>query len=214
MSKQQKAIRSSGWKTDFLIGFPDGLLLLFFTTFLLHGLPVTVQQFYTLNACIWMTGGLLVMITAYRANHGDSQHEESTLSAEERQKLERLNISDPIIEDIAAEMQRDAVQWEETLEAQQVQERHFSLAAAIRSAILTGAFFLLGGIIPFFPYLRNENFTAAANSSLLYVFIAITVFSLLKSRMTSQQAIPVILRNLAYGGAVWLGAYIILAVFR
>jgi VIT1/CCC1 family predicted Fe2+/Mn2+ transporter len=214
MSKQQKAIRSSGWKTDFLIGFPDGLLLLFFTTFLLHGLPVTVQQFYTVNACIWLAGGLLVMITAYRANHGDSQHEESTLSPEERQKLEGLNISEPIIEDIAAEMQRDAVQWEETLEEQHVQESQFSQAVAIRGAVFTGIFFLLGGILPFFPYLRNENFTAAANSSLLYVFIAITVFSLLKSRMTSQPAISIILRNLAYGGAVWLGAYIILAVFR
>ncbi|PWV55990.1 VIT1/CCC1 transporter family protein [Chitinophaga sp. S165] len=214
MSKQQKAIRSSGWKTDFLIGFPDGLLLLFFTTFLLHGLPVTVQQFYTLNVCIWLAGGLLVMISAYRANHGDAQHDESTLSPEERQKLERLNISNPIIEDIAAEMQRDAVQWEETLEAQQVRESHFSQAVAIRGALFTGFFFLLGGILPFLPYLRNENFTAAANSSLLYVFIAITVFSLLKSGMTSQPAVPIILRNLAYGGAVWLGAYIILAVFR
>lgn len=214
MSKQQKAIRSSGWVTDFLIGFPDGLLLLFFTTFLLHGLPVSVQQFYTLNICIWLGGTIVMMITAYRANRGDSQHDESTLSPDERQKLERLNISEPVIEDIAAEMQRDAVEWEETLEAQHVEERHFSLAAAIRSALLTGLFFLVGGFLPFLPYLRDEHFAAAASTSVLYVFISMTAFSFIKSKMTSQPAIPIILRNLAYAGAVWLGAYIILAVFR
>jgi hypothetical protein len=214
MPKQQKAIRSSGWKTDFLIGFPDGLLLLFFTTFLLHGLPVTVQQFYTINACIWLAGSILVMISAFQANRGDLQHDESTLSPEERQKLERLNISEPIIENIAAEMQKDAVQWEETLASQQIQEKHFNLTAAIRSGLLTGLSFLLGGILPFLPYLRNEHFTAAANTSVLYVFIAITAFSFIKSKMTNQSTIPIILRNLAYGAAVWLGAYIILLVFR
>ncbi|SDH09038.1 VIT1/CCC1 transporter family protein [Chitinophaga filiformis] len=214
MPKQQKAIRSSGWRTDFLIGFPDGLLLLFFTTFLLHGLPVSVQQFYTVNTCIWIAGSLLVMISAFQANRGDLQHDESTLSPEERQKLERLNISDPIIENIAAEMQKDAVQWEETLASQQVQEKHFNLATAIRSGLLTGLSFLMGGILPFLPYLRDEHFSAAASSSVLYVFIATTVFSFLKSRMTNQPTIPIILRNLAYGAAVWLGAYIILLVFR
>jgi VIT1/CCC1 family predicted Fe2+/Mn2+ transporter len=214
MSTQQKAIRSSGWKTDFLIGFPEGLLLLFFTTFVLHGLPVTVQQFYTLNSCIWLAGSVLVMFTAYQANRGDSQHEESTLSPAERQKLERLNISAPIIEDIAAEMQRDAVQWEETLRTEQVEEKQYSFVVAIRSALLTGFFFLLGGILPFFPYLRNENFAPAARSSVLISVIAMIVFSFIKSRMTSQAAIPVILRNLAYTSAVWLGAYILLLIFR
>lgn len=214
MPKQQKAIRSSGWRTDFLIGFPDGLLLLFFTTFLLHGLPVNVQQFYTLNTCIWLAGSLLVAFSAFQANRGDTQHDESTLSPEERQKLERLNISGPIIENIAAEMAKDAAQWEETLASQQVQEKHFNLGTAIRSALMTGLSFLLGGIIPFLPYLRNENFTVAATSSLLYVFLTMTIFSLLKSRMTSQATMPIILRNLAYAGAVWLGAYMILFVFR
>jgi len=214
MPKQQKAIRSSGWKTDFLIGFPDGLLLLFFTTFLLHGMPVSVQQFYTVNTCIWLAGSILVMISAFQANRGDQQHDESTLSPEERQKLVRLNISEPIIENIAAEMQKDAIQWEETLASQQVQEKHFNLAAAIRSGLLTGFSFLLGGILPFLPYLRNEHFTAAANTSVLYVFIAMTVFSFIKSKMTNQSTVPIILRNLAYGAAVWLGAYIILLVFR
>jgi VIT1/CCC1 family predicted Fe2+/Mn2+ transporter len=214
MSKQQKAIRSSGWKTDFLIGFPEGLLLIFFTTFLLHGVPVSVQQFYTLNTCIWLGGSILVMISAFQANRGDLQHDESALSPEERQKLERLNISEPIIENIATEMQKDATQWEETLASQQVQEKHFNLATAIRSGLLTGLFFLLGGIVPFLPYLRNEHFTQAANTSVLYVFIAITVFSFIKSKMTNQSTIPIILRNLAYGAAVWLGAYIILLVFK
>ncbi|MBW8686887.1 VIT1/CCC1 transporter family protein [Chitinophaga rhizophila] len=214
MSKEQKAIRSSGWKTDFLIGFPEGLLLLFFTTYLSHGLPVTVQQFYTINTCIWLAVSVLVMLTAYQANRGDTQHDESTLSPEERRKLERLNISEPIIENIAAEMQKDAALWEETLRTEHVEERHFNKSTAIRSGLLTGIFFLTGGILPLIPYLRNEQFPTAASTSVLTCGIAITIFSFLKSRMTSQPAIPVILRNLAYTGAVWLGAYVMLTIFK
>ncbi|QHS58703.1 VIT1/CCC1 transporter family protein [Chitinophaga agri] len=214
MPKDQKAIRSSGWKTDFLIGFPEGLLLLFFTTFLSQGLPVTVQQFYTINSCIWVAASLLVMFTAFQANRGDTQHDESSLSPEERQKLERLNISDPVIENIAAEMEKDAVQWEETLRTAHVEERHFSFGVAIRSAIVTGMFFLIGGLLPLLPYLQDENFPAAASRSLLICFLAMTVFSFIKAKMTSQSAIPVILRNLAYTGAVGLGAYVMLTIFR
>jgi len=214
MEKQQKAIRSSSWKTDLIIGFPEGLLLLFFTTFLGHGLPITVQKFYTINLCIWLGVTILVMITAFQANKGDTQHDESTLSPEERTKLERLNISEPIIRDIAAEMERDAVLWEETLRTEQVQETHFSYGVAIRSALLTGFFFLLGGILPFLPYLRNENFPVAARSSVITSFVIMIIFSLLKSKLTNQSAVPVVLRNVVYTAGVWGGAVLLLTIFK
>lgn len=214
MSKEQKAIRSSGWKTDFLIGFPEGLLLLLFTTFLSHGLPLTVQLFYTINTSIWVAGSLLVMITAFQASKGDTQHDESSLSPEERQKLEKLNISEPIIQNIAEEMAKDAEQWEQTLRDEHVEERHFSFFTAFRSGLLTGLFFLIGGILPFLPYLRNENFPMAASGSVMITFLTMTLFSFIKSRLTSQSPIPVILRNLAYTGAVWLGAYVMLMIFK
>ncbi|HJT73797.1 MAG TPA: hypothetical protein VJ720_07255, partial [Chitinophaga sp.] len=143
MSGQQKAIRSSGWKTDFIIGFPEGLLLLFFTTVLIQGLPVTVQQFYTLNTVIWAGGAILVSAGAYLANRGDTQHNESRLSAAEKNKLENLDIGEGVIADIAAEMAKDAMQWEKTLQTENVVETAFSRSRAIRSAFFTGLFFLL-----------------------------------------------------------------------
>lgn len=214
MSGQQKAIRSSGWRTDFIIGFPEGVLLLFFTTMLIQGLPVTVQQFYTLNTVIWAGGAILVGIGAYLANRGDTQHNESHLSAAEKSKLENLDIGEGVIADIAAEMAKDAVQWEKTLQTENVVETVFSRSHAIRSAFFTGLSFLLGGILPFLPYLRDENFSVAAKSSIVVAFLVMTVFSFLKARMTNQSVIPVILRNLFYIGAVWVGAYILQLIFR
>ena len=214
MSGQQKAIRSSGWKTDFIIGFPEGLLLLFFTTMLIQGLPVTVQQFYTLNTVIWVGGAVLVGVGAYLANRGDTQHNESSLSAAEKSKLENLDIGERVIADIAAEMEKDAVQWEKTLQTENVVETAFSRSRAVLSAFFTGLFFLLGGMLPLLPYLRDENFSVAAKSSIVVAFLAMTGFSFLKARMTSQPVIPVILRNLFYIGAVWVGAYILQLIFR
>ncbi|MVT11232.1 VIT1/CCC1 transporter family protein [Chitinophaga tropicalis] len=214
MSGQQKAIRSSGWKTDFIIGFPEGLLLVFFTTMLIQGLPVTVQQFYTLNTVIWAGGAVLVSMGAYLANRGDTQHNESHLSAAEKSKLENLDIGEGVIADIAAEMAKDAEQWEKTLQTENVVETAFSRSRAVRSAFFTGLFFLLGGILPLLPYLRDENFSVAAKSSVVVAFLVMTVFSFLKARMTSQSVIPVILRNLFYIGAVWVGAYVLQLIFR
>jgi hypothetical protein len=215
MSQQQhKAIRSSGWLTDFIIGFPDGLLLLFFTTFLSQGLPLSVQQFYTINSCIWLGGSVIVMITAYLANKGDGQHDENTLSPKERTKLEHLDISDHIIDNIATEMARDAAEWEHTLLTEKVQESHYSFGRAIRGALMTGVSFLLGGILPLLPYLRNEHFSAAVINSVIVTFLVMIVFSFLKSRITRQSSIPLILRNLLYTTATFVTAYILWQIFK
>lgn len=213
MPDQTKTIRSSGWKTDFIIGFPEGLLLLLFTTFLLHGLNITVQRFYTINTGIWLFGSLLVMITAYQANKGDTQHDVGTLSPEERKKLEDLEIGHHIIADIASEMEKDATDWENTLQEEQVEVTHFHFGRALLNALFTGVFFLIGGILPILPYLRNENFYQAAQNSVTFCFVLMIVFSFIKSRMTSQAAMPVILRNIAYTGAVYFGAWIMQQIF-
>lgn len=214
MSREFKAIRSSGWITDFLIGFPEGLLLLFFTTFLSHALNITVQKFYTVNACIWLIGSVVVVVTAYLANKGDSQHDESTLSPEERKKLENLDISENMIADIAEEMAKDASDWEHTLEEENVQVSNYHLGRALLNALITGVFFLLGGLLPFWPYLSNENFPEASHKSVLLAFGVMVLFSFVKSKMTNQAAIPLILRNIAYTAAVWSGAFILQMIFR
>jgi len=214
MSKEYKAIRSSGWITDFLIGFPEGLLLLFFTTFLSHALKITVQQFYTVNTCIWLIGSVVVMFTAYQANRGDSQHDESTLSPKERKKLENLDISEHIIADIAKEMAKDASNWEQTLQEENVQVSHYHSGRALFNALITGMFFLLGGLLPLWPYLSNENFPEAGHKSVLLAFGVMVLFSFVKSKMTTQAAIPLILRNIVYTAAVWSGAFILQTIFR
>jgi small-conductance mechanosensitive channel len=214
MSKEYKAIRSSGWITDFLIGFPEGLLLLFFTTFLSHGLPITIQKFYTVNMWIWLIGSVVVMFTAWQANKGDSQHDESTLSPEERKKLENLDIGEHIIEDIAEEMARDASAWENTLQQENVQVRNYHTGRALLHALITGVFFLLGGFSAFYPYLKNEDFSSAAKLSVGICFGAMIVFSLIKSRVTKQRVLPVILRNVAYTFAVLLGALMMQMIFK
>jgi vacuolar iron transporter family protein len=214
MSKKFKAIRSSGWMTDFLIGFPEGLLLLFFTTYLSHSLDITVQKFYTVNGCIWLIGSVLVMFTAYQANKGDSQHDESTLSPQERKKLEDLDIGENLIADIVDEMARDASDWENTLQKENIQVSHYHMGRALLNALITGVFFLLGGLLPLWPYLSNENFPEASRKSMLLSFAAMMLFSFIKSKITNQGAIPLILRNLAYTAAVLLGAFILQMIFK
>jgi vacuolar iron transporter family protein len=214
MTRDYKAIRSTGWITDFLIGFPDGLLLLFFTTFLSCGLNITVQKFYTVNACIWLIGSVLVMITAYQANKGDTQHDESTLSDEERKKLQDLDIGENLIADIAEEMRRDANDWENTLQEENVQVSHYHMGRALMNALITGLFFLLGGLLPFWPYLRDENFAQASRTSIILSFSVMILFSIFKSRTTHQPTIPVILRNTAYISLVLLGAFMMQMIFK
>lgn len=209
MQTNEKAIRSTGWKTDLLIGFPEGLYVLLFTCHAAQGLPLSVQTFYTLNTGIWFIGATLVGFTAYSANKGDSQHDESTLTPEEKEKLQKLDISDPMIGHIAAEMKKDAQLWEKTLESIQVRTVEFNKRHAIRSALVTAASFLLGGIIPLCSYLANENFPQASRTAIISSLIAAVAFGWFKAITTGQRTWTTALRYLIIAAAV-LGAALLL----
>ena len=204
-----KTIRSSGWKTDMLIGFPDGLFMLFFTTQLIQLLNVDVQQFYDLNRWIAILGGILVMAAAWQANRGDQQHKASTLTPEERQKLEHLDINEATIDHIKQEMEQDATRWQKTLQQEKVQLAAWNPLRALGSAITAGIFFLMGAAIPFWPFLANENFSVASRLSLLLVFLSTTVFAIVKAKVTAQRLRPVIVRYLLLTGGIWIAVYLV-----
>lgn len=208
-TRNKAAIRSSGWKTDLLIGFPDGLLLLLFTTQILHTKSLTVQAFYTLHLLILGIATLLMMIAVFRANRGDEHDDEGVMSKEEKQRLQKLDISQGTIEHIADEMQKDQQQWENTLEQENVQLQKYGLAHALRSTLATGAFFLLGGLIAFVPYLAQENFSAASKVSLTLSIFALLFFAYLKSRITGQHVSRLAMRYILTGGLVILASYLI-----
>ncbi|HEU4553389.1 MAG TPA: VIT1/CCC1 transporter family protein [Chitinophaga sp.] len=206
-------IRSTGWKTDFLIGFPDGLFLLFFTTLLIQVFPVDVQQFYNLNLWVSLGGAVLVIATAWQANRGDA-HDEATLSPRERKKLQKLDIAEDTIEHIGKEMEQDATRWEQVLQQEKVQRVHWHPLRALRSALVVGTSFLAGALIPFWPYLANENFGAATRTSTILVLITVLVFSFIKARITSQKTGPVIFRYLLLVIGIWLAVLAVSKVMR
>ncbi len=207
MGRNNQGIRSSGWKTDLMIGFPDGLLLLLFTTQVLHTKSLTVQAFYTIHLLILGLGTLLIMLAVFRANRGDD--DEGVMTEEEQQKLEHLDISQQTIAHISDEMQRDQQQWENTLKAENVQLQKFGLIHALRSTLVTGIFFLIGGLIAFFPYLAQENFNSASGVSLTLSLISLLVFAWFKSQLTGQRTFWLAFRYMLTGGLVILASYLI-----
>lgn len=210
MTKTQKAIRSSGWQTDLMIGFPDGVLLLLFTTQILYSKNLTVQAFYTLHFIILGVATLLMMIAVFRANRGEE--DEGVMTPEEAAKLRNLDLSAPTIAHIADEMQKDQAQWEATLQTEEVPLRDFGLRHAIRSTLLTGGFFLLGGLIAFVPFLMQEDFSVAGRTSLVISILALVVFGWVKSRITGQRIIALTMRYLLTGTVVVLASYLISSV--
>lgn len=210
MSTNSKAIRSSGWKTDMMIGFPDGILLLLFTTQVLYSKSLTVQAFYTIHFLVLGFATLLMMVAVYRANRGDS--DEGLMSPEEKEKLEKLDIPETTIAHIADEMQKDQQVWEQTLQSEKVTLRSYGALHAIRSMVATGVFFFLGGCLVFLPYLFQEDFPAASRISLTISVIFLILFALLKSRITGQGTMRIAMRYLLTGGAVVLVSYLVSSV--
>ncbi|WP_298715708.1 VIT1/CCC1 transporter family protein [Chitinophaga sp.] len=210
MTKTQKAIRSSGWQTDLMIGFPDGVLLLLFTTQILYSKNLTVQAFYTLHLIILGVATLLMMIAVFRANRGEE--DEGVMTPEEAAKLRNLDLSAPTIAHIADEMQKDQAQWEATLQTEEVPLRDFGLRHAIRSTLLTGGFFLLGGLIAFVPFLMQEDFSVAGRTSLVISILALVAFGWVKSRITGQRLVGLTMRYLLTGSVVVLASYLISSV--
>lgn len=205
---QHKAIRSSGWKTDMMIGFPDGLLLLLFSTQILYTKALTVQAFYTIHLLLLGASTLLMMIAVFRANRGEHD-DEGRMSPEEHRKLQGLDLPQDTISHIADEMQQDQQQWEQTLRQEQVQLRGYSWLPAVRSMLATGIFFLLGGLVAFLPFLMQEDFNAAAKVSLTLSLVFLLVFAMLKSRITGQRPVRLAFRYLITGSLVLLASYLI-----
>lgn len=209
MTASHKAIRSSGWKTDLLIGFPDGLFLLFFATQVIQLFLIDVQTFYNIHIGIWVIGAILVLYSAYQANKGDTQHESALLSEQERKKLQHLDINQQTISHIESEMKKDAENWDQILNQEQVKEAYFSKARAIKSAIFTSFFYLIGGALSFCPYLSNENFNAASQTSTLLVFLGLTIFSFIKAKVTAQRPLPILLRYWLMGAGILICVWIV-----
>jgi Uncharacterized membrane protein len=205
---KEKAIRSTGWKTDFLIGFPDGLFLLFFATLLIQALQVSVQQFYDLIIWVSLAGAVLVMITSWLANRGDP-HDESTLSPQERKKLHQLDITRETIEHMEQEIAQDASRWANTLQQEKVQTVSWHPLRAVRSSLVAGICFLAGALIPCWPYFANENFSASSRLSSLLVFLSATLFGFIKARITGQRLWIVIFRYLLLTAGIWLAVYLV-----
>jgi hypothetical protein len=208
MPRNEKAIRSTGWRTDFLIGFPDGLFLLFFATLLIQALNVSVQQFYDLIIWVSLAGAVLVMITSWQANRGDP-HDESSLSPKERKKLHKLDITGETIEQIEQEIAQDASRWAATLQQEKVQTVSWNPMRAVRSALIAGICFLLGALIPCWPYFANENFPASSRLSSLLVFLSATAFGIIKAKITGQRLWIVTFRYLLLTAGIWLAVYLV-----
>ncbi|UYQ95090.1 VIT1/CCC1 transporter family protein [Chitinophaga horti] len=209
MTKQEKAIRSTGWRTDFLLGFPDGLLVILFSSQLLWDKGLNVQDFYYIHFIIIAAVTALLVVTTFFANRGNADHDGGTMTPEEKQKLKKLDIADHVIDHIGTEMEEDQKKWEDMLVKEQVQEVHYHPPSAFRSAVLTGFFFIVGAFLPLLPFFINENFEAASRAGLMTGLLAMLVFAYVKSRMTKQRPIPMAIRQMLIGGAVVLGVYII-----
>jgi VIT1/CCC1 family predicted Fe2+/Mn2+ transporter len=196
-----KSIRSSSWTTDMMIGFPDGLLLILFSTQLLHSKPLTVQGFYNIQILILVICTILWSVAVYRVNKV-SEEEMGKLSEKEKQKLENLELSPETIHQIEGEMMSDQAAWEATLIKEQVQLQEYQNATALRSMLMTGFFFALGGIWVLFPYFVIENFTEASWVSLTLTLAGILIFSLLKARTTHSKWKQMLVRYAVTGGLI------------
>ncbi|HEY0273173.1 MAG TPA: VIT1/CCC1 transporter family protein [Chitinophaga sp.] len=208
MAIRKYAVRSTGWKTDFLVGFPDGLFLLYFTTQTL-ALHMNVQRFYDIHLWIWLGFSVLVGVSSFFTNWGADDQHDDTMTDAEKKKLQRLELSEQMIGHIQQGMADDAEKWKTTLENEKVQQVPFVTAAALRSAIATAFSFLLGGYLPLWPYLASENFNDAGRQSTYILLAAVVVFAFLKARLTQQKTVPVLLRTLLTATGIVLGSWLL-----
>ncbi|RAJ06677.1 VIT family protein [Chitinophaga skermanii] len=210
-TKRRKAIRSSGWRTDMFIGFPDGLLVIFFTTQILHTRNMSVQTFYNLHYGFLVVGAIIMFIATYRANKGHD--DDGLLSTDERNKLEKLALGDDTIHTIADEMEKDEVKWQQQIQQEQVQLADYSFWHAVRSAFFTMLFFVVGGFVPLFAYLADENFVGASRESICISLVALIVFAYAKAKMANLRALPIMTRNIFMGLLVLLASYCLSVAF-
>ncbi len=206
---------------DIVIGLSDGLTVPFALAAGLSG-AVTQAHLVVLAGLAEIAAGSIAMgLGGYLAARGDAEHYASELKREQDEVVHRPEDEAQEIYEIFEQYDVPREAATPVLEALQKNPEayvefmmRFELGLetpeanrAHRSALTIAVSYILGGLVPLFPYMVASNNLLALKLSVVITLIALALFGAIKGKLVGTGALRSALQTTLIGGAAAAAAY-------
>jgi len=208
---------------DIVIGMSDGLTVPFALAAGISGAIAASHVVVTAGFAELAAGGISMGLGGYLAARTDAEHYQSERRREEEEveeipeaeNLEVYNIfrgyglADDDAQKVTSAISADRKRWVAFMMRFELGLEEPDQARAPVSALTIGGSYVIGGLLPLFPYLFISDSARALYVSAIVTALALFVFGAVKGRLTGASWIRAAIQTVAIGGVAAAFAFII-----
>jgi vacuolar iron transporter family protein len=197
---QEQHFESSEKVRDFVIGMSDGLTVPFALAAGLSGAVDSTDIVITAGLAEIAAGSIAMGLGGYLAGRTEIEHYDSE-EKREYDEIERFHdveiretkeifaeygLSDDLQEKIATEMSKNHTKWVDFMMRFELGLERPDKHRAYQSALIIGASYVVGGLIPLSTYFFSSTASEGLIYSCMVTMICLVVFGIIKSKLTGQ----------------------------
>lgn len=200
---------------DIVIGMSDGLTVPFALAAGLSGSVANASLVVIAGMAEIAAGSIAMGLGGYLAARTDEEHYESELKREWQEVRELPHREREEVADILREWQlpeetvnaavdsisKDPERWVDFMMKYELGLEKPEPKRARNSSLTIGISYIIGGIIPLFPYMIIEEAQAALLTSVIVTLIALFVFGFVKGKFTGSKPLKSAWQTALVGGA-------------
>jgi VIT1/CCC1 family predicted Fe2+/Mn2+ transporter len=224
----EEHLKSSDFLTDIVIGMSDGLTVPFALAAGLSGTVESANIVTTAGIAEIVAGSIAMGLGGYLAGMTEKEHYEAELKREydevervpDREKEEiRVVFEDyglsPEAQEIVVEcISKDKDKWVDFMMRFELGLEKPNPNRARNSALTIGFSYIVGGMIPLFPYFLVEDPVDGLMNSAGITLIALFVFGYFKSKITGQNPVVGAIKVTSIGAAAAGAAFLVAKLFQ
>ncbi|MDQ0200191.1 VIT1/CCC1 transporter family protein [Neobacillus ginsengisoli] len=208
---------------DIVIGMSDGLTVPFALAAGLSGAVDSTALILTAGAAEIAAGSIAMGLGGYLAGKTDAEHYETELQREQREVIEipekeeeevaeifrTYGLDEEQIKSITATMRKKPDQWVDFMMKFELGLEKPEPSRARNSAITIAISYIVGGLVPLFPYFFISHPTIALKASVIVTLIALLVFGYIKGRFTGTSPWKSAFQTVIVGGSAAAVAFVL-----
>ncbi len=224
---EEEHLESSDFITDIVIGMSDGLTVPFALAAGLSGAVSSNEIITTAGVAEIVAGSIAMGLGGFLAGMTEVDHYKSELKREYEEietkpEMERQEVRDVFkeyglegetLEIVVNKIAEDKDRWVDFMMKFELGLDKPDKNRARNSALTIGGSYIVGGLIPLFPYFFTEHPLDALLYSVEITLAALLIFGYFKSKITGQNPIIGALKVSSIGAVAAAAAYYVATLF-
>jgi VIT1/CCC1 family predicted Fe2+/Mn2+ transporter len=208
---------------DIVIGMSDGLTVPFALAAGLSGAATSSTVIVTAGLAEIAAGAIAMGLGGYLAARTDAEHYERERAREVQETREKPHVEDQEVREVfrgyglteeeiapvAEAIQRHPDHWVDFMMRFELGLEKPVPGRAIRSALVIGSAYIVGGLIPLAPYMALGTAALALRASVSVTLCALLAFGFLKARLTGSPPFRAAFQTALIGGLAATAAFTI-----